>query len=167
MATLCRTCGAPLPEGRTMEICPQCSFGSALGLGTAEGGAASAVEGYEIMHELGRGAMGVVWLARERNLDRLVALKLIASADPRLQQRLLREGQAAARLRHPNVVAVHALGGAGQSTFLAMEFIEGGNLDSHLNGEPLAPREAAEISSKIAGALAHAHAAGLLHRDVK
>ena len=111
--------------------------------------------------------MGVVWLARERSLDRLVALKLIAVEDPRLRQRLLREGQAAGRLRHPNIVAVHAMGGDGASTFLAMDFIEGGNLDARLQGRPLPPLVAAEVVSKIAGALAHAHAAGLIHRDVK
>jgi len=93
-----------------MEICPQCSFGSALGLGTAEGGAASAVEGYEIMHELGRGAMGVVWLARERNLDRLVALKLIASADPRLSAALQAMHENAARpWTVPELAAVSGL----------------------------------------------------------
>jgi len=136
-------------------------------MGAPGGGTAGTIEGYELIHELGRGGMGVVWLARERSLDRLVALKLIAIADPRLQQRLLREGQTAARLRHPHVVAVHALGGAGQSTFLSMEFIEGGNLEAHLQGKPLPPRDAAEIAAKLAGALAHAHEAGLLHRDVK
>jgi WD40 repeat protein len=163
----CRTCGASLPEGRIADICPQCSFGSALGAGASGGGQAQSIEGYELLHELGRGGMGVVWLARERSLDRLVALKLIAVADPRLAERLLREGRASAQLRHPNIVAVHALGGAGSSTFLAMEFIEGGDLGSELQGGPLPARKAAEIASKLAGALAHAHAAGLLHRDVK
>jgi eukaryotic-like serine/threonine-protein kinase len=157
----------PLPEGRIAEICPQCSFGGALGLGGAGAGPEETIEGYELLHELGRGGMGVVWLARERSLDRLVALKLIALADPQLSQRLLREGRAAAQLRHPNIVAVHALGGAGSSTFLAMEFIEGGDLGAQQQGKPLKPRDAATITSKLAGALAHAHAAGLLHRDVK
>jgi WD40 repeat protein len=164
---LCRTCGAALPEGRIADICPQCSFGGALGLGEAGAGPAETIEGYELLHELGRGGMGVVWLARERSLDRLVALKLIALADPRLRQRLLREGRAAAQLRHPNIVAVHALGGTGSSTFLAMEFIEGGDLGAQLQGKSLPPQDAARIAAKLAGALAHAHAAGLLHRDVK
>ena len=164
---LCRTCGVSLPEGRIADFCPQCSFGGAFGLETLNAGQAESVEGYELLHELGRGGMGVVWLARERSLDRLVALKLIAVADPVLGQRLLREGRAAAQLRHPNIVSVHALGGTGSSAFLAMDFIEGGDLGSDLKGKPLSPRVSAEIASKLAGALAHAHAAGLLHRDVK
>jgi WD40 repeat protein len=164
---LCRTCGVPLPEGRIAEICPQCSFASALGMGAAESSPDETIEGYEMLHELGRGGMGVVWLAREQSLDRLVALKLIAVADPRLRQRLLREGRAAAQLRHPHIVAVHALGGVGSSTYLAMEFIEGGDLGEQLQGKPLPPRDAARIVAKLAGALAHAHAAGLLHRDLK
>src|ERR1700733_11751664 len=109
----CRTCGVSLPEGRIAEVCPQCSFGAALDLGA--GGSGETIEGYELLHELGRGGMGVVWLARERSLDRLVALKLIAIQDPRLRQRLLREGRAAAQLHHPNIVAVHAFGGAATS----------------------------------------------------
>lgn len=164
---LCGTCGAPLPEGRISGICPLCSFGGALNLGATGSTPGASIEGYELMHELGRGGMGVVWLARERTLDRLVAIKLIAVADPRLRQRLLREGRAAAQLRHPNIVAVHALGGSGSSTYLAMEFIEGGDLGAQLQGKPIPPQDAARLASKVAGALAHAHAAGLLHRDVK
>lgn len=163
----CQTCGVVLPEGRIAQICPQCSFGAALGLGAKGSGPGETIEGYELLHELGRGAMGVVWLARERSLDRLVALKLIAIQDPRLRQRLLREGRAAAQLHHPNIVAVHALGGAGTSTFLAMEFIDGGDLGDRLQGKPIPPGDAARICARLAGALAHAHAAGLLHRDVK
>jgi WD40 repeat protein len=162
----CLTCGAALPTGRAVEFCPQCSFAGALGLGEGSGDSAG-MERYELIHELGRGAMGVVWLAREKSLDRLVALKQIIAADPRLRQRLLREGQVAARLRHPNIVGVLSMEGSGLSTFLTMEFIEGGNLDARIQGRPLPPAEAARIAVKLARALAHAHAAGLLHRDVK
>jgi eukaryotic-like serine/threonine-protein kinase len=161
----CRTCGGSLAGARVEGVCPSCSFTTALGMGGAGWEAAGGT--YEPIHELGRGAMGTVWLARERALDRLVALKSMVVADPRLQQRLIREGQAAARLRHPHIVAVHAMGGEGASTFLAMEFIEGGNLEELLAGKPMAPRTAAAIVAKLAGALAHAHEAGLLHRDVK
>ena len=167
MAAVCKSCGGALSEGRRAGICPKCSFEGALGLGGTGGGRPRSIDGYELLHELGRGGMGVVWLARELTLDRLVALKRIAVSDPMLRKRLLREGQASARLRHPNIVAVHAMGGDDGDTFLAMEFIEGGNLEEHLQGRPIAPREAAVIALKIAGALAHAHAAGLLHRDIK
>src|SRR5207237_3516817 len=101
---------------------------------------------YDRIHELGRGAMGVVWLARERALDRLVALKVVATHDdPLMASRLLREGQAAARLSHPNIVEIYALGGAGADTFLAMEFAEGGNLSTGLDGNPLDAGSAATL----------------------
>ncbi len=167
MANICKACGSPLSTGRISGICPKCSFAGALGLGRPEGGGSQTLDSYELLHELGRGAMGVVWLAREKTLDRLVALKQIAVFDPMLRKRLLREGQTAARLHHSNIVAVYAMGGDDTATFLAMEYIEGGNLETQLQGKPIAPRVAAEIVLKIAGALAHAHAAGLLHRDVK
>ena len=112
--------------------------------------------------------MGIVWLAREHALDRLVALKLIATdADPSLSSRLLREGHAAARLRHPNIVTVHALGGSGPSTFLAMDFLVGGSLDQRLGTNGLPSQEAADLVAELAGALAHAHSEGILHRDLK
>jgi tetratricopeptide (TPR) repeat protein len=157
-----------LEDAGDERICPRCSLQRAIGAVGAEGTDQPSVPGYEIIHLLGRGAMGVVWLAREVALDRLVALKLIPTGgDPALGQRLLREGQAAAQLKHPNIVAVHALGGSGSATFLAMDFHEGGNLEHHLQGRPMQPRAAAELGRKLAGALAHAHAAGVLHRDLK
>jgi WD40 repeat protein len=112
--------------------------------------------------------MGVVWLARERALDRLVALKVAApGADPAWSARLLREGKAVASLNHPNIVAIHAAGGEGHTAFLSMEFIEGGSLDARIAEGPLPFLESALIAEKLAGALAYAHACGLIHRDVK
>jgi WD40 repeat protein len=112
--------------------------------------------------------MGVVWLARERALDRLVALKVAApGAAEGWGARLLREGRLAASLRHPHIVAVYAMGGEDSRPFLAMEFIEGGGLDARLRERPLPIREAAAIAEKVAGALAFAHEAGVLHRDIK
>ncbi len=164
----CPTCGFEYPGDTADGVCLRCSLQQALALsgsGTSDSGS---IEGYELVRPIGRGAMGVVWLAREKRLDRLVALKLIATgSDPALVQRLMREAQAAARLNHPNILAVHALGGSGASTFLAMDLIEGGNLDEHLQGRPMTPKAAAELAAKLAGALAHAHAAGVLHRDLK
>jgi len=133
-----------------------------------ETAADSAAGLFDIVHELGRGSMGVVWLARERALDRLVALKVPApGASPEWSARFLREGKAAASMRHPNIVAVHSMGGEGTTAFLAMEFIEGGGLDERVANGPLPPRQAAEIVAQVAGALAYAHGAGLLHRDIK
>jgi len=158
-------------------VCPRCSLQqalvervvpNALAGDLSDRSASQSVAGYELVRPIGRGAMGTVWLAREERLDRLVALKLIPNGgDPVLAERLLREGRAAAQLSHPNIVAVYALGGSGSSTFLAMEFQEGGNLADYLQGKALPSKEAAALAAKLAGALAHAHAAGILHRDLK
>jgi tetratricopeptide (TPR) repeat protein len=171
-AAFCPVCQQPMVGG----ICRPCAFATALagvspgalaGAPVADGGSI-APEGYELLHELGAGATAVVWLARERKLDRLVALKLIAAtADRRLTQRLVREGQAAARLRHPHIVAVHALDATEGRAYLAMDFLEGGDLRQRLARGLLAPRATAELVHKLAGALAHAHAGGVLHRDIK
>jgi WD40 repeat protein len=171
----CVTCESPL-AAFAPELCPRCALTTALSLGETSTSAGSpvggndrpAIRGYEPLYELGRGSMGVVWLARDLALGRLVALKLIAAgADPRSGARLLREGRAIAQLRHPNIVAVHALAQAGETTFLAMDFFEGGDLQTRLQNQPLAPRAAAALIRKMADALAHAHAAGVLHRDLK
>ncbi len=171
----CATCESPL-AGSAAALCTRCALMNALALGGAstpslpptEKNSGPTVEGYQALYELGRGSMGVVWLARDTALGRLVALKLIAAgADPRFGPRLLREGRAIAKLRHPHIVAVHALGEAGETTFLAMDFIAGGDLQMRLQNKPLAPRAAAALVRKIADALAHAHAAGVLHRDLK
>ncbi len=173
----CATCEILLPENSGAP-CPRCSLANALSLGFAGTHAPAPigekenfrpiVAGYDPLYELGRGSMGVVWLARDLALDRLVALKLIAAGgDPRLGPRLLREGRAIAQLHHPHIVAVHALGEAGGATFLAMDFIEGGDLQAALKKNPIAPRAAAALVRPLADALAHAHAAGILHRDLK
>ncbi|MCC7485545.1 MAG: protein kinase [Burkholderiales bacterium] len=168
----CATCDSLLTAATAP--CLRCSLAGALALGAvpavaeAEDPVRPFVAGYEPVHELGRGSMGVVWLARDRALDRLVALKLIAAgADPRLGPRLLREGRAIAQLRHPHIVAVHALGDAGGATFLAMDFLAGGDLQTRLKNQLPAPRAAAQLVRSLADALAHAHAAGVLHRDLK
>ncbi len=169
----CATCETPL-DAITGAPCPRCSLAGALALGATAASLSEnrnsrpAVPGYDLLYELGRGSMGVVWLARDTGLDRLVALKLIAAGgDPRLGARLLREGRAIAQLRHPHIVAVHALGEADGAAFLAMDFLAGGDLQTALKKDPLAPRAAAALVRKLADALAHAHAAGVLHRDLK
>lgn len=164
----CARCDREMTESSIDRVCPRCALSRALNFAPAGGPVATALEGYELLHELGRGAMGVVWLAREHALDRLVALKVIAAAgDPLLAARLQREGQAVARLSHPNIIAIHSLGGSGANTFLAMDFAEGGNLAARLDGKPLDAPSAARLLAKLAGAVAHAHAAGIVHRDLK
>ncbi|MEO6244426.1 MAG: serine/threonine-protein kinase [Opitutaceae bacterium] len=172
----CATCESPLPSVTAGDLCPRCALTHALSLGetaaTAPPSAAKdhrpVIAGYEPHYELGRGGMGVVWLARDTRLDRLVALKVIAAgADPRLGPRLLREGRAIAQLRHPHIVSVYALEQTEAATFLAMDFFEGGDLQARLHAQPLAPRAAGALVRKLADALAHAHASGVIHRDLK
>lgn len=128
------------------------------------------IAGYDIIGELGRGAMGVVYLARQCRLNRPCAVKMIlagAHADPVAMARFLSEAQAAARLRHPNVVQIHAIGESDGLPYFEMEFVESGSLDQKLDGTPWPPAKAAAMIECLARAVAHAHAQGLVHRDIK
>ncbi|HTH47231.1 MAG TPA: serine/threonine-protein kinase [Candidatus Limnocylindria bacterium] len=124
---------------------------------------------YEILEELGRGGMGRVYAARQVGLGRIVALKVMgdASRNADFELRFLREAQTAARLRHPNLVAVHDFGRTDGQLYFSMDYIEGGDLARRLRGRPFAPWEAASLLRKVTLALAHAHAEGVLHRDLK
>jgi WD40 repeat protein/serine/threonine protein kinase len=126
--------------------------------------------GYEILSELGRGGMGVVYKARDRKLRRLVALKMILAgehAGAREMLRLRGEAEAVARLQHPNIVQIFEIGEADGLPFLALEYCPGGSLASRLQGTPLPPRQAAELLVVLARAIAHAHQSGIIHRDLK
>jgi serine/threonine protein kinase len=128
------------------------------------------IPGYEILDELGRGGMGVVYKARQISLKRLVALKLIrdgalASADEQARFRI--EAEAAARMRHPNVVAIYDVGEHAGRPYFAMELVEGGSLDKHLTGQPRPAGQAAELIRTVALAVQHAHEQKVVHRDLK
>jgi serine/threonine protein kinase len=128
------------------------------------------VPGYEILAELGRGGMGVVYQARQVGLDRLVALKVMlagACAGPEDLARFRREAEAIARLQHPNVVAIYEVGDQGGVPHFSMELCDGGSLAQRLAGGPLAPRRAAELVETLARAVQAAHEAGVVHRDLK
>src|SRR5216117_2457371 len=134
----------------------------------------SAVAGrYSLERELGRGGMGVVYLAREVRLDRPVAIKLLPpskAADPKLRERFLKEARTAAKLSHPNVIPIHAVEevDGGRFVFFAMAFVEGETLTERVrNRGPLPPSEAARVLRDVAWALAYAHGQGVIHRDVK
>lgn len=125
---------------------------------------------YELLQELGRGGMGVVYLARDPELDRLVAVKRIqlgGAGEPKQWLRFQIEGQLLARQRHPNIVQVHEAGEANGQPFLAMEYVDGPTLQRRLGGQPLAPRAAAELVEVLAWAVEHAHGNGIVHRDLK
>jgi WD40 repeat protein len=125
---------------------------------------------YELLDELGRGGMGIVFTARHRDLGHVVALKLIAGgrlATAEQESRFLREAQTAARLRHPGIVAVHDAGRAAGHAYYAMDYLPAGDLARCLRERALTPREAATVAAQAAEAVAYAHAQGVLHRDLK
>jgi WD40 repeat protein/serine/threonine protein kinase len=161
--------GHPVPEGT--DLCPTCGTFVAGGMPVVPASATlPLVPGYELLEELGRGGMGVVYKARHVRLDRIVALKMIlagefASADTR--QRFQREAEAVARLQHPHVVLVYEIGEAAGKAFLSLEFVDGPSLAERLRGTPLAPRQAAQLVLTLAKATQFAHEQGIVHRDLK
>ncbi len=124
---------------------------------------------YTILQRLGAGGMGVVYAAYDPDLDRKVALKLLLPSlrGGMLQQRLLREAQAMARLSHPNVVTVHEVGQVEGRTYISMEFVEGQNLDQWLAEHDRSPGDILRVFLAAGKGLAAAHHAGLIHRDFK
>lgn len=127
------------------------------------------VPGYDILDELGRGGMGVVYKARQANLKRLVALKMILTGghDEISVARFRKESEAIARLGHPNIVHVYEVGEHAGLPYFSMEYVEGGNLARQLGGNPQAAGNAAALVETLARAMHHAHAQGIVHRDLK
>jgi len=125
---------------------------------------------YELLEEIARGGMGVVYKARQKSLGRLVAVKLILAgqfAGKQIAQRFKSEAIAAAVLQHPNIVAVHEVGVHNGQHFFSMDYVEGQNLADLVGQRPLRPREAARYVKLIAEAIHYAHGQGILHRDLK
>jgi tRNA A-37 threonylcarbamoyl transferase component Bud32 len=152
---LAETPTLPPSEGKAFDVgvIPERSFGD-----------------YELLVEIARGGMGVVYKARQKRLNRLVALKMILAgrlADEEDVQRFRTEAEAAARLRHPNIVAVHEVGTINGQHFFSMQFIEGRTLAQRLTEGPLPGRTAAGYVRQIAGAVHYAHRQGIVHRDLK
>ena len=178
----CPTCGGPLPPDAPEGTCPKCLL--AAGFESADGGAAGGMlemaevarqfPELEIIEELGRGGMGVVYKARQKRLDRFVALKVlpreIANSAPdaaRFEDRFTREARALARLSHPNIVAVHEFGERDGMYFFLMEYVDGANLRQTMRAGRLSPTEALAIVPQICEALQFAHEQGVVHRDIK
>ena len=128
-------------------------------------------DGFDILRTIGQGGMGVVFLARERSLDRLVAIKVLSphlAGDPAARQRFLREARSAASVVHPNVIAVHAVSENLQRPFLVMEYVDGVSLRQSLDlGNRFSASRIAKIASQLCAALGVAHSRGIVHRDVK
>lgn len=183
----CPQCGAALPAQSSPGLCPGCllQWGLESQTGEEETGSQPAaadrrpptpeeIAAYfpdlEILELVGRGGMGVVYKARQKRLDRLVALKILApkiGQDPAFAKRFAREARAMAMLSHPHVVAVHDFGQADGLYYFLMEFVDGANLRRLLDTGKLAPEEALAIVPQICEALQYAHDHGVVHRDIK
>jgi serine/threonine-protein kinase len=129
-----------------------------------------AIAGYELLEELGRGGMGVIFKARQVSLGRLVALKMVLAGDfqsPERRGRFLAEAAAVARLQHPNVVQIYDCGTYEDRPYFSMELCQGGSLAQRLRSGPLLPREAATLLRSLAEGAQAAHDQGIIHRDLK
>jgi len=183
----CARCGAPLPPGHPPgRPCPACLLAaarldSAPPTGTLAGSLALAepptpaelaplFPALEIQEVLGQGGMGVVYRARQRELGRAVALKLLwtqAGPGAAVEERFLQEARALARLAHPHIVGVHDFGRAGPHLYLVLELIEGESLRPLLARGRVEPARALAIVAQTCAALQYAHDQGVVHRDVK
>src|SRR5262245_34825050 len=131
---------------------------------------ATTIGDYELLGKLGQGGTGVVYRARQRSLNRIVALKMVLAgihAEPKLLARFKAEAEVVARLVHPNIVQVHEIGELEGVPFFSLEYVEGGTLAQQTAGAPQPPRRAAELVQTLARAVHHAHQQGILHRDLK
>ncbi|RMG18770.1 MAG: serine/threonine protein kinase, partial [Planctomycetota bacterium] len=166
-----RCFGLPAARGKRDGYARRCRGAWTRGP-AREAGLARRIGGYDIVRELSRGAMGIVYEAEDPRLHRRrVALKVIAGdleRRPDLQARFRREAQSVARLDHEGIVRIHQLGVDRGRAFIVMDLVEGESLHERVvRGGPLAADEAARVFEKLARAVAHAHARGVLHRDIK
>ena len=125
---------------------------------------------YELLEQIGRGGQGVVFRARQKSLNRTVALKIIGLGQWATKAHLKRfrlEAEAAARLEHPGIVPIHEVGERDGSCYFSMKFVEGGQLDAIPKREPMPIRQAVELIAKVARTVHYAHEHGILHRDIK
>ncbi|MBI5758172.1 MAG: protein kinase [Planctomycetales bacterium] len=187
----CPSCGTLLPSSSPEELCPRCLMKAGLHTEvTVLSDEAKAASGrssngftpadiaemnavfpqFEFIELLGRGGMGAVYKARQKDLDRLVAVKVLPkelAQSPGFAERFSREARALAKLTHPHIVTVHEFGQAGGLFFLVMEFVDGVNLRQAFQAGRLTPEQALEIVPQICDALQFAHEEGIVHRDIK
>ncbi len=175
----CGQCGAVLPAESPQGLCPACLL--QRGLATEPSARTDYIPPtpaelarffpeLEILELIGRGGMGAVYKARQKRLDRFVALKILpasVSRAPAFAERFAREAQALARLTHSHIVAVHDSGQADGLFYFLMEFVDGMNLRQLLDAGKVAPKEALAIVPQICDALQYAHDKGIVHRDIK
>jgi tetratricopeptide (TPR) repeat protein len=146
------------------------SDGDTLGVVGTPGQLRPAVPGYELLGELGRGGMGVVYKARQTGLNRLVALKMVLAGAHAGAQQLARfqtEAEAVAQLDHPNIVQIYEVGEHHGLPYFSLEYVPGGTLAETIAGKPCPPEQAAAVAQQLARAMAEAHQHGVIHRDLK
>jgi len=183
----CPRCSVPLPPGAPAGICPKCLLEAGMKAGgeskplakttpaprftaPAVEEVAEAFPQLEVLALIGCGGMGAVYKARQKELDRVVAVKILpleVGADPAFAERFLREARALARLNHPHIVSVYDFGQSGELGYFMMEFVEGTNLRHLLATRNLEPAQALSIIPQICSALQFAHNNGIVHRDIK
>ena len=173
---VCPTCGARIFADAPRGFCSVCLFKTGLGGFVEENGETPPMRipmhfgDYELQGEIGRGGQGVVYRARQKSLNRTVALKIIVLghwATARHLKRFRLEAEAAASLNHPSIVPIHEIGERDGCCYFSMNLIEGGQLDEVVRREAISIRRAAELIAKLARTVHYAHEHGILHRDIK
>src|SRR5437867_4386091 len=173
---VCPECGARIFADAPRGFCSVCLFKTGLGGFVEENGETPPVHipthfgDYELQEEIGRGGQGVVYRARQKSLNRTVALKVIGLGQWATQahlKRFRREAEAAANLDHPCIVPIYEVGEREGSCYFSMKFIDGGQLDEVTRHTPISIRNAAELIAKLARTVHYAHEHGILHRDIK
>jgi len=199
VSRICSKCGAEILAGAAEGLCTACLLETGLGLFAepvarvddtgrvnqppridiaAANGSRIASDAqvpqilgdYELLEEIGRGGQGVVYRARQKSLNRIVALKVVRTDPSTTRVHLKRfrlEAETAASLDDPNIVPIYEVGEHGGSCYFSMKFVEGGPLDELFKREPMSIRPAAELIAKLARAVHYAHQRGILHRDIK
>src|ERR1700688_4257715 len=174
---VCAKCGATIFSDSPRGFCSVCLFRTGLGSINDESEHAEETRrmqmefgDYALLEEIGCGGQGVVYRARQKSLNRTVALKVIGlgkwASTPHLK-RFRHEAEAAARLEHPQIVPIYEIGERDGSCYFSMKFVEGGQLDEVVRRDPMSARRAAELLVKIARTVHFAHERGILHRDIK
>src|SRR5580658_4668256 len=175
VSTECDKCGHPVAGDAPLGLCPNCLLRTAIEAGASQALAPFLPKlryfgDYELLGEIARGGMGVVYRAKQVSLERTVAVKMMRPgllATPAEIRRFYAEAKTAARLQHPNIVAIHEVGEFEGLHYFSMDFVEGPSLDALVRERPLSSMEAARYVQVLAEAVQYAHAQGILHRDLK